>query len=346
MPRCTNGHEQMFGLKCTVCGVRMSYKEACADLVSLPKVRPDFGKVSVLFVGLQKFPVTADYSGVILAEDSKGQTIDSFTVEKTRGGTWFDLFTKSSGDLRRWLRLVAFEESQCQFVVVDTTNPLSVMAVASLPPSRRTMIFAVAADGDSTPVEKNTSYVALSVALKRNFGLIAFSQGYIRNMLILPQGRSFVSQTEAFSRIVNSMIERFDDTMEFMGRDLNFGVKMHLASAIVSGSKRVYGSPGNAFAAQDYQLDLNLQDVRTVYSLVSCENHAGNDFENGFSQFRNKRFKGVLSADCRVREKAGSELFDLLTIYGVAEAGLLRSLEGGYREVVERVPHLKESSVT
>ncbi len=345
MPRCSNGHEQMIGLKCTVCGAPLSYKEACATLVSLPGVRPDYGKVSALFVGLHKFPTTADYSGVIMAADVKGQTIDSFTAEKAEGGTWLDHYTKSSGDLRRWLRLIAFDGSQCSFVVVDTTNPLSVMAIACLPLTKRTMIIAVTADGDSTPVEQNTSYVAVSVALNRNFSLLAFSQGFVRNLLMLPEGRSFVSQTEAFSRIIFSLIERFDDTTEFMERDLNLGVKLHSASAIASGSSQIYGTPGNVFNAQNYQLDIKPEEVRTVYSLISCENDIGPDFEKSFSQFRKRRFKSVLSADCRVRKKAGSQLFDLLTIYGFASDGLLQTLAGGYNEVVQRVPMLKVESV-
>lgn len=348
MPTCSNGHQQAFGLKCTVCGARLSYKEACADLVSLPKVSPDYGKVSVLFAGLQKFPTSADYSGVILAEDAKAQTVDSFAAEKTHGGTWLDLYAESSEDLRRWLRLVAIEGSECRIVVADTTNPLSVMAVASLPPEKRTMVIAITADKDSTPVEQNTSYVALSVAFERNFSLLAFPQGFVRDMLILPEGRAFVSRTEAFSRIAASLVERFDDTMEFMERDLNFGVKLHLASAIVSGSGRVYGGAGNVFAAQNYQLDIEPQDVRTVYSLISCEKDVGPDFEKSFSQFRNSRFKAVLSADCRVREreKTGSGLFDVFTVYGIAEDGVLQTLVGGYNEIAERLPQLKVASVT
>jgi len=345
VPRCSNGHEQMFGLKCTACGLPLPYKNACADLVSLPKVLPDYGKVSVLFVGLQRFPTTADYSGFILAKDAEAQTIDSFTAEKTHAGTWLDFYARSSGDLRRWLRLVAFDGSRCRFVIVDTTNPLSVMAIASLPLERRTTILAVTADKDSTPLEQNTSYVALSVALKRNFGLLVFSQGFVRDLLLLPEGRSFVSQTDAFSRIVESLIENFDAATEFVERDLNLGVKLHLASAIVSGSSRVYGKTGNVFAAQSYQLDIKPQDTKTMYSLISCEKEVGQDFEKSFSQFRSRRFKAVLSADCRVRERASSELFDVLTFYGVPEEGVLETIAGGYNEVANRVPELKVASV-
>jgi hypothetical protein len=345
MPRCQNGHEQALGLKCAACGARLSYREACADLVSLPKVSPAYGKASLLFVGLPSFRASVDYSGVMLLGDAKAQTADSFTAEKTHGGTWFELYAAASGDLRRWLSLVAFDGSQCRFVVVDTTNPLSVTAVASLPPAKRTTIIAVTADEDSTPIEQNTSYVALSVALQRNFSLLVFTQGFVRDMLLLPEGRSFVTQTEAFSRIVASLIERSDDVTEFMERDLSLGVKLHLVTQIVSGSSRIYGKPGNVFAAQSYQLDIKPKDLRTVYSLVSCNKGAGPDFEKGFSQFRSRRFKVALSAECRVREETGSELFDVFTAYGVADVRLLKSLEKGYGEVAKRVPQLKVESV-
>ncbi len=347
MPRCPNGHEQELGLSCKVCGARLSYRQACRELLNLPRVRPDFGKVATFYVGLPPTQTDVSYTGVVRVGDLRKQTKGEFTVEKIQGGTWLDFYSKNSEALSRWLRFVGFDRPRYRFVVVDTRDPLSVLALASLPHTKQSIVIVITADQGSTPVEQNTSYVAMSTAQKRGFSVLVFPQAFVEGLFSLAEDKTYVTKTEALLRIVTTLIGHADDVIDLMERDLQLGVRVHYVSALISGSKLVYGTATNAFAAQSYLLSQEVEpdDVKTVYSLVLCGNDLREEFERGYAQFRSRRFKDVLSAECKFHDKTGSALFDLLTIYGVSEPLHLRASLEGYNNVAKRVNELKVERV-
>lgn len=345
MPSCPNGHQQELGLKCTTCGSPISYREALKGLLTLPKVEPDFGETASLCVG---FPSTRDsgYSLALASGDSPKRTKDEFVVEKIQGGTWRDFYARNSADLGRWLKVVAFGQSQFRSLLVDTTDPLSVLAVASLPPLDRTMVIAITGDEGSTSMEQNTSYVALSLAMKRGLRVLALPQSLIRQTLSVGGNGGGPALTDVLSITVKGLLSQRDGLMDLLESDLNVGVRFHLLSPITSGSKQIYGTISNAFLASSYQLPpgAELEDVKTFHALVSCGADLREEFEEGLSQFRSRRLKSILNAECRFQDRADTSSFDLFAIYGTSESSALRPSLEGYTAVAKRAPLLKVES--
>jgi hypothetical protein len=341
MPSCPNGHEQRLGLKCLTCGAALSYRESVGALRSLPRVIPDYGKVSILSVGYPGLSPKAEYVGEISAGPADLKTSTAFRVASIRGGSWLDFREKYLKELRRWMALVGVDKATDRFLVVDTTDPLSVLALSALPKLERTAVIAVAADHDSTPVEQNTSYVALSLALKKGLPIIALSETFEREMLYFTEHSGFATGPNAMSRLLNPLLAAADDLMDLLERDLKLGIKMHCMSAIVAGSRDVYGIATNAFMAQSYNfsLETKLDEYQTVHSLVFARKEAKGEFEKSFGVFRNRRFKGALSAEFRFRETT-SPLYDMMTICGLKGEDSLQDIAGGYEAIVKSMPEL------
>lgn len=341
MARCPNGHEQRLGLKCSACGADLSYKDSLDDLRALPKVEPSYGKVSVLTVGLPRMSLLGDYVGEISVGPADLQTATSFQLATLRGGTWLDFTNKHLETLRRWMAMVGVGQSTDRFVVVDTTNPLSVLALSALPKVGHTAVVAIAADEESTPMEQNTSYVALSLALKRGLPVVALSETFAKGMLFFTEERGFAAGADAIARLMEPLLSTADDLMDLLERDMRLGIRMHGLSAVVAGSKSVYGVAANAFLAQSYNVSVGktIADYQTVHSLAYSNRQDQPEFEKGFGIFRSRKFKGALSAEFRFHEST-SPLYDLVTVYGIKSEVALQGIEAGYQAIVGSVPEL------
>ncbi|HVB95442.1 MAG TPA: hypothetical protein VND41_02420 [Nitrososphaerales archaeon] len=347
MPRCANGHEQRLGLKCATCGEALSYRDSMEGLLALPKVVPDYGRTSVVSVGYPRLSLKADYVGHISAGQADLKTSTVFEVASIRGGSWLDFNKSYLGEMRRWLTLVGIGKSTDLFLVVDTTDPLSVLVLSALPQLEHTAVVAVVADQDSTPVEQNTSYVALSLALKRGLPVIALSETFQRGMLYFTEDRGFAAKGDAMSRLLEPLLEAADDLMDLLERDLKLGIKMHCLSAIVAGSKSVYGIATNAFMAQSYNISMGTKpdEYQTVHSLVFSRRENEGEFEKSFGVFRNRKFKGALNAEFRFRE-TDSQLYDMVTIYGMKSDVSLQGIAPGYQAIVASMPELSAEGVS
>ena len=347
MPKCANGHEQRLGLKCRTCGSDLSYRSSVVELRSLPKVEPDYGKVSVLTVECPRLQVKADYVGAIVSGQAELKTATTYQAATIRGGSWLDLQKKYAQDLKRWMALVGIDKSTDKFVVVDATKPISVLALSALPKMEHTAVIAVMADQDSTPVEQNTSYVALSLALKRGLPVIALTESFLREMLFFTEDRGFATGIDGMSRLLAPLLAAADDLMDLLERDLKLGIKMHCVSAIVAGSKSVYGVATNALVAQSYNVSIETkpEEYQTVHSLVFSTRETESEFEKSFAAFRNKKFKGALNAELRFHETK-SPLYDLLTICGLKGDASLQVIAGGYGAIVKNVPELSVEGVS
>jgi len=347
LPRCSNGHLQSLGFKCKTCGQPLSYREATSALLDLPSVQPNFGKTASLYVGMPSGPGDGGYSLAISPGDVSRQTKDEFVVPKVQGGTWYDFYSKSTSELGRWLGIVAFGESTYKLLFADAADPLAVLAVSALPQLDHTAMVAMTADGESTPVEQNASYVAISAALRRGFQVLALPRYLARQILSDEEIGAPSSVGGSFSRVVSRLLGLRDELMDLLERDRHIGVGFHLMLPVLSGSLQVYGKGGNVFAVQSYQLpkSVGLGDVKTFHTLVACEKDLRTEFEEGFSQFRNKTVRGALSAECRVRERLDHGSFDLFTLIGLDETSILRESEEGYKAVAKRAPALKVESL-
>ena len=339
MPRCANGHAQGLVLKCSVCGSDVSYRDACAAPLKLPVVKPDLGPVQAVTAG---FPAAAAWSSVGIG-DASTSTSSQFTVQRIQGGSWLDYHSKYSGDLARWLKLTGFDRSTCRFAMVDASAPTGVMTVGSIPRAEKTVVVALVADPNSTPVELSSSYAAVSKALEMGFSVVALGQGFVREALVFDEGRVIISQTDAAAKIIKMLVGDSAEVVDLLERDLRLGVRLHCLSAMVSGSKRVYGSAENAFSASGHGLSIEAgqDDVKTLYPLVFADESTRAEFTGGFSQVRTRSYPQAHSAESLFHPSPNGGSFDILTLYGVGEEVLLSKLAPGYNEVLQRVPSLK-----
>lgn len=347
MARCPKGHEQRLGLSCSVCGAEMSYRDSLDDLRTLPRVEPSYGKVSVLAVGFPRMSLLGDYVGELSVGPADLQTSTSFQAATIRGGTWLDFTNKHLEALRRWMAIVGIGQTTERIVVVDTTSPLSVLALSALPKVEHTAVVAVAADEESTPMEQNTSYVALSLALKRGLPVVALSETFAQGLLFFTEERGFAAGAGAISRLMEPLLSTPDDLMDLLERDMRLGIRMHGLSAVVAGSKSVYGVAANAFLAQSYNVSIGkaIGDYQTVHSLAYSSKQDEAEFEKGFGTFRSRKFKGALSAEFRFHEST-SPLYDLITVYGMKSEVALQGIAGGYQAIVGSVPELNAEGVS
>ena len=349
MPSCEKGHEQGLWLKCQVCGSTVCFMDATEQFASLPKVEPDYGKASILYVGVPPARDVKGYRLVVSSGDAPKRTKDEYVLTNMKGGTWHDYYSRNGADLSRWLKVVAFGKSQLKLLFVDTTSPLAVLAIASLPPEGQTAVVATFADPESTPMEKNTSYVAISAAVKHGLPVLAVPQSLVRQSTIVEGNGSALVQEDAVSLAVGGLLRQMDGLMDFLERDRHIGVLFHLLSPVLSGSLQIYGTASNVFSAQSYLLprEAKPEDASTFYSLVSCSRDLGGEFERGFSKFRNRRMKATLAAEFKFEEEGTSpQSFDLFAIYGFSEPNILQGqLQEGYSTVSKRAPVLDAGSV-
>ena len=160
-------------------------------------------------------------------------------------------------------------------------------------------------------------------------------------MLYFTEDRGFATDADALSRLLESLLGAADDLMDLLERDLKLGIKIHCLSAIVAGSKTVYGIATNAFMAQSYGLSMGAKpdEYQTVHSLVFSRGESKGEFEKSFGVFRNRKFKGALNAEFRFHETA-SPLYDLVTIYGMRTDTSLQDIAAGYQAIVGSMPEL------
>lgn len=342
MPRCPNGHEQRLGLACGTCGADVTYSQSLPELLDLPEVRPDYGRVSILSIGHPGLGVRADFLGEISIGQDDAETSTNFTVGAIRGGSWLDYTRKHADRLRTWLSLMGISKSADRFIIMDTTSPLSVLVLSALPSQEHTAVIALMADRESTPVEQNTSYVAVSLALKKGLPVVGLSEAFERDMLYFVEDRGFTSGEDALARLLGPLVAAGDDFMDLLERDAKLGIKMHSLSAIMAGSKAVFGIASNAFMAQTYGVSIEGErtDYKTVHSLVFTEEEERAEFERGFGVFRKRRFKTALSAEVRFH-RSGAQLYDMITIYGMDDEAGLQAISEGYQAIVRNMPDLR-----
>jgi hypothetical protein len=160
-------------------------------------------------------------------------------------------------------------------------------------------------------------------------------------MMYFTEDRGFVTGIDALSRLLEPLIAAADDLMDLLEKDIRLGVRMHSLSTIVAGSKSVYGTATNAFVAQSYNASTGTgeEDCQTVHALVFSTRENEAEFSKGFGVFRNRKFKGALSAEVRFHETT-SQLYDLLTICGLKDDSFLRPIAPGYEAIAKSVPEL------
>src|SRR5271157_1557464 len=140
MPKCPNGHESRL-VTCPTCGTPVMYRGACISLAKVPEVRPNFEKRISLCIGFPAPESPDSYTLDVSAGAETAHTDRTFTAKVSESGTWLSYYSDHLDDLKKWVMMMGFSYAGERLVFVDTTNPLSVLAMMALPRVENTMVF-------------------------------------------------------------------------------------------------------------------------------------------------------------------------------------------------------------
>lgn len=344
MLRCANGHETPPRLKCEACGALVLYKQATTALLELPRVEPRFERVSVLSVGWAVPPMEGVAMSQITVAENESQSVAGFVLGRSEGGSWIDFYRNYLESVRRWMKSVALDRSRYSILVVDTTVPESVLAVAALPWSKNSLVLAITADKNSTLVEQSTSFVAVRTAIEHKLPVIAVSGSYADEAMSYSEEDGLAVRRQALSPIVSLLVSAIDEVVDDLGRDAKVGILEHCVSTILAGSDRVYADFGEALLAQEHNLSIDVEpgETTTVYLTAFAPAQAHPGLEAEFAEYRKDRLKGAVNAGVHLHLRRGRpDLFDMLLLYGLKEDRIGKPLVDAYRRVLEKAPDLE-----
>ncbi len=358
MIKCINGHDQpdsALHLKCSSCGGIVLFEDASAQLQKLPKVDPVFEKVSMVFVGLASLPPLVQnkdiYVSSILVGDTESEKVEAITLGRTQAKSWFEFYSRYLGKLEHWMKFVGMDRSPYRLMVVDTRRAASVLALASIEPSwRNTIVLAITGDQTSTLIEQNTSYVAITTALKKGFPVIAVSTSYVEELVFYVEKEGLVIRSQALFPIIYRLVSAVDSVMDMLGNDVRLGIKEHCLAAILSASEKVYPTVESALVAQEASFSINADktDVATASLLAFAPADVLNRINKAFANYRRQELKSAVGADHQgyPREDGSTAaLYDLLMIYGIKQGLTYQSLKTGYDSIARMAPELSMERV-
>ena len=336
----------------------MFYKDACVQqLQNLPKAEAPFEKVSVIFAGLPKSSSLEGedrdvYAVPIVAGDDEIENVETFTMRRSEATSWFDFYSKYLDKLGRWMKFVGLGRSHYRLLVVDTRRSTSVLALAAISQfGKNTIVLAVTADQTSTLIEQNTSYVAISTALKFSFPLIAVSTSYVDDLIFYTENDGLVVRSQALMPIIHLLVSSIDSVTDMMGNDVRLGIREHCLSAVLSASEKVYPSVDDVLYTQESSFSINAKkvDVATVYLLAFAPTDVLNRIDKAFAKYRRQELKDVIGADHQGYPRdagSSSALYDLMMIYGIKEGSTYVPLKKGYDSVANKVSDLSFEKVS
>ena len=342
MPKCVNGHESA-SAKCETCGETVLFQDSCKELAVIPEFEVEFEQTAVLSVGFPPLSLPQAYAAQVLLGEDDAEAIESFTVGKIEGGTWLDFYQKYSDRFGKWLKLVGFDRSRYRIVVADTTNPLSVLLIQELNAERNKAIFAIAADIDSNPLEQHTSYVALTAALRKHTPIILIMNKYRKEATSFVESEGLLLGDGALGRIISLLLTSAEDLMDFLQRDIRFGIQIHAFSALMAASDRIYKSIDEVFSLQRYQtsLDIETDEPQTAYLMASSERELKDSIVGGFSRYCSRQLLNLISSEHRFYERQSRHrLYDIAILYGLRTARIYDGLTKGYETITSKAPDL------
>jgi hypothetical protein len=342
-----NGHEAHLNIYCEKCGAPVVYRQACEELVKLPEIRIDFGEMAVLTIGFPSLAMRGTYSGEINLGESEEIKAGSLFVKRIEGGTWLDYYRNFTKICTKWMRLVGFDRCKYKIVVIDTVNPLSVLTLATSVVDGDTLVFAIIADEDSIPIEQNTSYVALQVAIKKKLPLFVANRNYVDDLACFVEDEGLVVGPKALREIILFALNCIGDILDFVKKDIKLGVNLHALSSLMAASDRVYRNVQEALTVQrkTVSVDLVQEDVQMAYLIAASRKDLAGELITAFHQYR-KAFPGLIISDHIIKEKDSRYgFYDLCVLYGIKELPSLVALKKGYLTVVEKANDLKVEEI-
>ena len=342
MPKCSSGHDGQTTLKCQKCGAKVQFKEALPELIELPSLDVKFEEVAVLFIGNP--PIGKQ--GVYTAEMLLGKGAPSarrFVAGKLEGGTWLDYNARYSEAFRTWLRLVEFTRSRYRVLVLDSTNPLAVLAVNNIPSPETTVLLASYPGRASTPISQNTSYAALQLARRRGMHVVLAVDSYIEHLTVFVEGRGLSTGEKAYDQVVAYLVAFLPDVVDLVQKDARLGIGNHFFSVLLSASDKVFRSTDDALSIELNQNSLggSYERVLTTHLLASSAPEARKGISSAFSRISTRQGEGLMNAEFRYREKPTSYgLYDLFLLFAVKEPSVFEDLRRGYQTIASSAPDL------
>lgn len=340
MPKCVNGHDCEWAIFCPRCGAAVSYRQDFEQLAELPSVEVGYEQTAVLFVGLHRAELPGAYTAEVLLQESPETTGRALGLRMIAGATWLDYYRAYKQEVSLWLRLVGFGRARYRTVVVDTSKFLSVLALDAV--DQGTIVLALTPSRDSTPIEQNTSYVALRVALRRGLPVILATNRYVRELTFVKKGQGLITGQDALAQIVEQLLVRsVRNVQDFLAVDSRLGVRVHCFSAVMSASNGVYKSYEDVFQVQEFENSLEAfpEEVHTAYLLGSARRDVQSGIGQAFERYT-KQIQRLTSAQAAMSEKNDRGTYDVLLLFGVDESPMDAILKEGYLSVAERAGNL------
>ena len=339
MPSCPNGHPEIWDMACDQCKVQIPYDQEIDKLLEPPAVEVNFESLTALFVGLGPVKLPEEYITAISIGDEQSEAVESLVLAKIDGGTWLDYSEKYAAIVDSWLRRVGFQYSKYRMLVIDTLNPLSILVLRNKLIDSGVLVIAITADKTSTPLYKNTSYVALKEAYRKNLPLILIEESYVKDLAYFDEDSGLVTGEYAFRGIIASYARNIQTIISFIEGDKRLGINMHTMSTLVSASDQVYPDMDSAFGIQRYinSVDKSEGDFQSVHLLGFSpkDMHAG--IELAFKSYT-EGFKDLLSSEVTIFDKTSHyNFYDLYLLYGLKEDPVLGRIEDGYKSVAKKI---------
>jgi hypothetical protein len=341
MPRCPNGHTDIWNLYCEKCKTKIDYREAYKELMEAPKLKITCEDTSILFVGFKTFQARDAYICEITVGEQEIVSEKSLTLKRIDGGTWLDYQNEYNEIVNKWLRLMCFGKSRYKVLVVNTISPLSVLALRNQIIDNNVIVISITADISSTPLAKNTSYVALKTAYDKKIPIILAEESYVMNLTCFDEDSGLMVGQLAFQYIISNYIDYIREINGFIKRDKRLGISIHSFSALIAASELVYKNMDTVFDVQSYleSTEISSKNVISINMLALLPKEMFENIEKAFKVF-SKKFK-VLNSDLALIERDSKyEVYDIHLLYGLNDDPILRKIEEGYEVVANKTPSL------
>jgi hypothetical protein len=342
MPNCPNCNITVWDLNCPNCKTPIPYDQLVKKLVNLPEIEVRFENLTVLFVGLEPAEIKKAYVPKIEIGGEDIEAPQSLTLMHIDGGTWLDYSKRYSSVIKNWLRRVCYTSSRYKMIVVNTCNPLSVAVLSSHALEGSETILALTADDSSTPLIKNTSYVALKKAYENGQSILLFEEKYLKNLAYFDEDQGLITGEAAFKKIVTNIASNIQTLNHFVEGDKKLGITNHTISTLLSASDHVYKSITTLFQINAFMNSVEGidEDYQSIHLLGLSPMALHQQIEKAFKSYCSE-FKDLLNSEIILREKSSIyNFYDLYIFFGLKEDPVLKKIETGYRSIAKKIPSL------
>ena len=326
MPSCQNCHATVWDLNCPDCNTPIPYDQLIKEVINLPEVEVRFEDLTVIFVGLEPTEVKEAYVAKIAIDGEYAEASTSLTLEKIDGGTWLDYSKRYSDSIDGWLRRVGYTYSKYKLIIVNTTSPISIAAINSSLLIGNETIIAITAEDSSTPLNKNTSYVALKKMYEKGQSIVLVEEGYFKNLTYFDEDQGLITGETAFKKIITNLAYNIQILNHFIEGDKRLGITTHTISTLLSASDQVYTSIKVLFEIHAYMNSVEGvdEDYLSIHLLGLSSRELRPKIEDAFKSYY-VGFKDLLNSEVVVHENSSRyNFYDLYILYGLSEDPVLK----------------------